>query len=57
MDFNYLKTNIENYSQNFGDGYIMMKDNEINKWKEKERNRREKEKLQINALLNNYEQI
>ena len=57
MTFGFLKTDIENYNQNNVDGYIMMKDNEINKWEEKERKRREKERQQINALLNNYEQI
>ena len=59
MTLNYLTTNIENYSQNNDDGYIIMKNNgfNINKWKEKERKRREKEKQRINALLNNYEQI
>ena len=57
MTFGFLKTDIENYNQNNVDGYIMMNDNEINKWEEKERKRREKEKQQINTLLNNYEQI
>ena len=57
MTFGFLKTDIENYNQNNVDGYIMMNDNEINKWEEKERKRREKENQQINTLLNNYEQI
>ena len=57
MTFNFLETDIENYNQNNGDGYIMMKDNEINKWKEKERKRKEIEKQQINALFNNYQQF
>ena len=57
MTFNFLETDIVNYSQNNIGGYIMMKDNEINKWKEKERKRREKEKQKIYALHNNYEEI
>ena len=35
---------------------IMMKDREIEKWKEEERRRREKEKQQFNALINRYDQ-
>ena len=34
----------------------MMKDKEIEKWKEEERKRREKEKQQFNALISKYDQ-
>ena len=51
-----LKTNIENYTQNNVNAIIMMKDREIEKWKEEERRRREKEKQQFNALINRYDQ-
>ena len=54
MNLNFLKSDMENYSQNNPDRYI---NNEIIKWEEKERKKREKEKQQINALLNNYQQI
>ena len=57
MSLNFLKNDIENYNLNNANGYIVMKDNEINLWKEKERKRREKEKQQINALLSSYGQI
>ena len=50
-----LKTNIENYTQNNVNAIIMMKDREIEKWKEEERRRREKEKQQFNALINIYD--
>ena len=33
-----------------------MKDREIEKWKEEERLRREREKQQFNALINRYDQ-
>ena len=51
-----LKTNIENYTQNNYKAIISMKDMEIQKWKEDERRRREKEKQQFNALINRYDQ-
>ena len=54
--FNKLKTNIENYSQNNVNAILMMKDREMEKWKEAERKRREKEKQQFNALINRYDQ-
>ena len=57
ITLNFLKTDMENYSQNNADAYIFMKENEFNKWKEKEKKRREKENQQNNAVLNNYEQI
>ena len=54
--FTKLKSNIENYSQNNYNAIIMMKDKEIEKWKEEERKRREKEKQQFNALISKYDQ-
>ena len=54
--FNKLKTNIENYNQNNLNAILIMKDLEMEKWKEAERKRREKEKQQYNALINRYDQ-
>ena len=51
-----LKTNIDNYTQNNYSAIIMMKDREIEKWKEEDRKRREREKAQFNALVNRYDQ-
>ena len=51
-----LKTNIDNYTQNNYNAIIMMKDREIEKWKEEDRKRREREKAQFNALVNRYDQ-
>ena len=51
-----LKTNIDNYTQNNYKAIISMKDLEIQKWKEEERKRREKEKQQFNVLINRYDQ-
>ena len=53
---NRLKTNIDNYTQNNYNAIITMKDREIEKWKEEERKRREKEKQQFNALISKYDQ-
>ena len=53
---NRLKTNIDNYTQNNYNAIITMKDREIEKWKEEERLRREREKQQFNALINRYDQ-
>ena len=53
---NRLKTNIDNYTQNNYNAIIMMKDREIEKWKEEDRLRREREKQQFNALINRYDQ-
>ena len=55
--FTELKNNIENYNQNNVNAIIMMKDKEIEKWREEERKRREQEKQQFNALINRYDQI
>ena len=51
-----LKTNIDNYTQNNYNAIITMKDRAMEKWKEEERKRREKEKQQFNALINRYDQ-
>ena len=51
-----LKTNIDNYTQNNYNAIITMKDLAMEKWKEEERKRREKERQQFNALINRYDQ-
>ena len=51
-----LRTNIDNYTQNDYNTIIIMKNNEIEKLKEQERIRREKEKQQFTALINKYDQ-
>ena len=54
--FNKLKTNIDVYTQNNYNAIITMKDKEIQKWKEEERLRREREKQQYNVLISKYDQ-
>ena len=54
--FNKLKTNIDSYTQNNYNAIITMKDQEIKKWKEEERLRREREKQQYTILINTYDQ-
>jgi serine/threonine protein kinase len=54
--FEQLKTNIDNYTQNDYNTIIMMKDREIEKWKEGERLRREREKQEFRNLINSYDQ-
>ena len=54
--FNKLKTNIDSYTQNNYNAIITMKDQEIKKWKEEERLKREREKKQYNMLINRYDQ-
>ena len=51
-----LKTNLDNYIQNDYNTIIMMKDREIEKWKEGERLRREREKQEYKNLINSYDQ-
>ena len=51
-----LKTNIDNYTENDYNTIIMMKDIEIEKWKEEERIRREREKQEFKDLINSYDQ-
>ena len=51
-----LRTNIDNYTQNDYNTIIIMKNNEIEKLKEQERIRREKEKQQFTALINKYDE-
>ena len=53
---NRLKTNIDNYTQNNYNAILNMKDREIEKWKEEDRLRREREKQHFNALINRYDQ-
>ena len=51
-----LRTNLDNVTQNNYNTIIMMKDQEIQKWKEQERLRREREKQQFSQLINRYDQ-
>ena len=51
-----LQNNIDNYIQNNYNTIIMMKDREIEKYKEEQRLRREREKQEMNALINIYDQ-
>ena len=44
--FNKLKTNIDSYTRTNYNAIISQKDQEIKKWKEEERIRREKERQQ-----------
>ena len=54
--FNKLKNNIDSYTKNNYNAIITMKDQEIKKWKEEERLRREREKQQYTILINTYDQ-
>ena len=47
-----LRTNLDNVTQNNYNTIIMMKNQEIAKWKELERIRAEREKQQMSALIN-----
>ena len=47
---NRLKTNIDNYTQNNYNAILNMKDREIEKWKEEDRLRREREKTTIQCF-------
>ena len=51
-----LRTNLDNATQENYNTIIMMKDREIEKWKEQERQRREREKQYFNILINKYDQ-
>ena len=51
-----LRTNLDNATQNNYNTIIMMKDREIEKYKEQERIRREIEKQKFTALINRYDQ-
>ena len=53
---NKLQNDIDNYTQNNYNTIIMMKDREIEQWKEEEKMRREKEKQEFSALINKYDQ-
>ena len=54
--FEQLKINIDNYTQNDYNTIIMMKDREIEKWKEEERLRRERDNQEFKNLINSYDQ-
>ena len=54
--FTKLKTNIDSYTRTNYNAIISKKDQEIKKWKEEERIRREKERQQYNILINQYDQ-
>jgi serine/threonine protein kinase len=51
-----LQSNIDNYTQNNYNAIIMIKDREIEKYKEEQRLRREREKQEITAVINRYDQ-
>ena len=51
-----LRTNLDNITQNNYNTIIMMKNKEIEKYKEQERIRREQEKQQLSALISKYNQ-
>ena len=51
-----LRTNLDNATQDNYNTIIMMKDREIEKWKEQDRQRREREKHHFNILINKYDQ-
>ena len=51
-----LQSNIDNYTQNNYNTIIMMKDREIEKYKEEQRLRREREKQEITSIINRYDQ-
>ena len=53
---NKLQNDIDNYTQNDYNAIIMMKDREIEKWKEEERLRSEREKQEFSDLINKYDQ-
>jgi aurora kinase len=53
---NNLQNNIDSYTQNNYNAIIMMKDREIEKYKEEERLRREREQKELNAMINRYDQ-
>ena len=51
-----LRTDIDNATYNNYNTIINMKDKEIENWKEQERIRKEREKQQLNAIINQYDQ-
>ena len=53
---NKLQNDIDNYTQNNYNTILMMKDREIEKWKEEDRMRREREKQEFSAMINKYDQ-
>ena len=53
---NRLQNDIDTYTQNDYNTILMMKDREIEKWKEEESMRREREKQEFKAMINKYDQ-
>ena len=53
---NNLQNNLDSYTQNNYNTIIMMKDREIEKYKEEDRLRREREQKELNAMINRYDQ-
>ncbi len=55
LAFNNFKPNIENYNINNGNPYMLINNNDMKKWEQDERKR--KEKQQLNDIINNYGQL
>ena len=51
-----LRINLDDITQRNYNAIIMVKDRELERWKEEERIRREQEKQQFSALINVYDQ-
>ena len=51
-----LKTNLDTVTQNNYNAMILARDQEIEKWKQQERLREEREKQQFNQLIHSYDQ-
>jgi hypothetical protein len=51
-----LRTNLDNATLNNYNTIIMMKDQEIERYKEQERLRRERERIYMSSLINQYDQ-
>ena len=51
-----LKTNVDNFTQNNYNAIIMTRNQEIEKWKQQERLRAEREKQQFSQLIHKYDQ-
>ena len=51
-----LRNNLDDYTKRNYNTIIMIKDREIERWKEEERLRREQEKQQFSNLINVYDQ-
>jgi predicted patatin/cPLA2 family phospholipase len=53
--FDKLKTDIDTYTQNNYNAIITMKDQEIEKWKNEEKLRKEREDQELKALISAYD--